>query len=103
MKNFEEWQRERKAEGDKIGKINCVLSVLGCAAFLLAIYLPAPLWIPTAIIWAQLPLSVGLTISQQRKFAAQAKAEKLEMEQRHAREDMELNATILMPHNVEAR
>ena len=102
MKNFEQWQHERRKESDKIGKVNLVIFVLGFSIYFLARYLGifdtmSP-WIPTAIIWAQVFVSMGLGVLQWRNYDREDRKEKAAMEQRWAREDMELNATILLPN-----
>ena len=101
MKNFEQWQRERRKESDKIGKVNFVIFVMGFSTYFLARYLGifdaiSP-WIPVVILWAQAFVAMGLGVLQWRIYAREARQEKAEMEQRWAREDMELNATILLP------
>ena len=101
MKNFDEWQRERRKESDTIAKVSLAILVLGFAAYFLAAYLRGAgqisVWIPVAIIWGQLLVSVILGVLQRRKYILSSRSEKLEMEERWAREDRELNATVLLP------
>ncbi|WP_218275774.1 hypothetical protein, partial [Pseudomonas sp. GW531-R1] len=63
----------------------------------LGIFASMSLWISTAIFWMQVLVSMGLGVWQWRKSTQKAAAEKAEMEQRWEREDMELNATVLLP------
>ncbi len=97
MKSFQEWQRERKIESDKFGKANFVIFVLSFLAYFLALYLQFSIIIAGWIMPAALTVQLVLVLMQWRKSSQESRLEKLEMEQRFAREDMELNATVLLP------
>ena len=97
MKSFQEWQQERKIENDRLGKVTSSLTIMSAPASFLAHYLQTPSWINAAMMGMLALLSVLYGAWQWRCTAKKLRQEQAAMEQRWAQEDMELNATVLLP------